>query len=172
MTKNDNIIKTYPHLVLYVALNLYLCVISASFLSIIKMDYGQTTKNIHTILAVISWTITLIVFLYTTFSGWNAAVRFDNEKAYQKRWGKLVTWYWKDCTDIKARTNRPYIFWSSMLFPKFKLYSSKHNKVLVFVLNKNLIRNFTNLCDNDEICKKYKDLLAQCDFPFPYKYDE
>ena len=45
--------------------------------------------------------------------------------------------------------------------PKFRMISSSSNKKIFFTLNRNLINEFTNLCTNEEINLKFKQLLVE-----------
>ena len=163
--------KAYPHLILYVGLNISLLFVSIGLLCLLSIDYGETFKIINIILAALSSIITILVFSCTTFSGWNAVVRFDTEKAYQKRGKSVINWYWQDIIEITCRTHRPWLFWAGLYYPKFKLKSRAHEYVLVFILNQELIEKFDTLCTNEEINKRFKELIKECDFPFPHKYD-
>ena len=166
MDKN-NTCKAYPHLILYVSLNISFLMISILFLCLLSMDYGAIFKIINIVLAILFTVATIIIFFYTTFSGWNAVVRFDNEKAYQKRGSAVIYWYWNDIKEIRCKTNRPQIFGGAFYYPKFKLYAKSHNKVLVFVLNHELMEKFAGLCTNDLIKKQFYQLIKECNFPFP-----
>lgn len=173
MSKKEKICKAYPHLIAYAVLNIVLLISSIIFLNLLSMDYGKAFKIFNIVAAVMLPVVTIAVFIYTTFSGWNAVVKFDTEKAYQKRGRKIITWYWKDITDISCRTYRPRILWSSLYSycPKFKLKSKAHEHVLVFVLTPELIKKFDTLCTNEEIVQKFKALIKACNFPFSHKYD-
>lgn len=165
------ICKAYPHLVLYVGLNISLLVVTVAFLCLLSIDYGKVFRIINIVLAILLPIVTIVVFIYTTFSGWNAVVKFDTEKAYQKRGKSIINWYWKDITEITCRTYRPWLLWGGLYYPKFKLKSKSHKYVLVFVLNQELIEKFDTLCTNEEINQKFKTLIKECNFPFPHKYD-
>lgn len=165
------ICKAYPHLILYIGLNISLFVATIIFLCLLSYDYGNVFRIINIVLAVLLPIVTIVVFIYTTFSGWNSVVKFDTEKAYQKRGKSVINWYWKDITEITCRTHRPWIFGGGFYYPKFKLKSSAHNYVLVFVLNYELIKNFDSLFTNEKINQRFKELIKECDFPFPHKYD-
>lgn len=172
MDKKREICKAYPHLILYIYLNISLSVVTVIFLCLLNNDYGEAFKIINIILAILLSTVTILIFTYTTFSGWNAVVKFDNEKAYQKRGKSVINWYWKDIIEITCRTYRPWLFWSSLYYPKFKLRSRTHDYILVFVLNQELIEKFDILCTNEEINQRFKVLIKECNFPFPHKYDK
>lgn len=171
MDKKEEICKAYPHLIAYAVLNISLGVVTIIFLNLLSIDYGKAFKIFNIVAAVLLSVVTIAVFIYTTFSGWNAVVKFDTEKAYQKRGRKIITWYWKDITDISCRTYRPRIFWGGLYDPKFKLKSKAHDHVLVFVLTPELIKKFDTLCTNEEIVQKFKALIKACNFPFSHKYD-
>ena len=171
MDKKSDVCRAYPHLILYVGLNISLLVVTMAFLCLLSIDYGKIFKIINIILAILSLIVTVIVFSYTTFSGWNAVVKFDTEKAYQKRGKTVINWYWQDIIEISCRTYRPWLLWGSLYYPKFKLKSKSHDYILVFVLNSELIEKFDTLCDNEEINKKFRELIKKCNFPFPHKYE-
>ncbi len=164
--------RAYPHLVLYVGLNISLFIITMIFLCLLGIDYGEDFKIINVVLTIILLFITVIVFIFTTFSGWNAVVKFDTEKAYQKRGKSIIYWYWQDIVEITCKTYRPRLFWGGLYYPKFKLKSRSHDYILVFVLNKELITRFDKLCTNQDINHKFKALIKECNFPFPHKYDK
>ena len=172
MDKKEEICTAYPHLIAYALLNISLSAVTIIFLNLLSMDYGKAFKIFNIVAAALLLVVTIAVFIYMTFS-WNAVVKFDTEKAYQKRGRKILTWYWKDITDISCRTYRPRIFWGSLyLFcPKFKLKSKAHEHILVFVLTPELIKKFDTLCTNEEIVQKFKALIKACNYPFPHKND-
>ena len=170
MKKDEKTSKAYPHLILYVLLNICMGVVAMAFLCMLEIDYGKTFRIVNIILAVVFPVAAVCVFIYTTCAGWVAAVRFDGEKAYQKRGRKVITWYWQDMYEITCRTHRPRIFWPTLGYPKFKIKVRSHDRVLVFVLNEDLIKKFDTLCTNDEIKKKFRALILSCDYPFPDKY--
>lgn len=172
MDKNEYGCRAYPHLVLYVGLNISLLVITMIFLCLLGIEYGKVFKIINIILVIILSLATVIIFVYTTFSGWNAVVKFDTEKAYQKRGKSTIYWYWNDIVEITCNTYRPRLFWGGLYYPKFKLKSGSHNYLLVFVLNRDLIKKFDILCTNQKINQRFKELIKECNFPFPHKYDE
>lgn len=171
MNKNEYICKAYPHLILYVGLNISLSVVTMGFLCLLDVNYGEVFKIINIILAILFSLITISVFLFTTFSSWNAVVKFDKEKVYQKRGKAIISWYWYDVIDITCRTYIPRLFWGGLYYPKFKLKSKAHDYVLVFVLNKELLKKFDTLCTNEVINQRFKALIRECNYPFPHKYD-
>ena len=161
-----HICKAYPHLIFYINLNFSLLVATSVLFLLLGNDYGEVFKVINIILAVLFSITTILVFSYTTFSGWNSVVKFDTEKAYQKRGKSVINWYWKDITEITCQTHQLWDSWNVFYFPKIKLKSSAHNYVLVFVLNSELIEEFDSLCTNEKINQRFKELLKECDFPF------
>lgn len=162
----------YPHMELYVSLNmlLFICSIGALCLLSVKKNYVFSIVNI--VFAVIIPLIFIVVFICTTFSGWNGVVTFDNEKAYQKRFGKVVEWRWDDISNITCTTHMPWILRGFYLYPKFKLMCNSHDKILVFTLNPLVNDCFTELCHNEGVNKKFKELISECDFDYPGKYDK
>lgn len=170
MKKDEKVCKAYPHLILYVLLNICMGVVAVAFLCMLEMDYGETFRIVNIILAAVFSVTAVSVFIYTTCAGWVAAVRFDKEKVYQKRGKKTMIWYWQDMYEITCRTYRPRIFWPTLNYPIFKIKVRSHDRVLVFVLNEELIKKFETLCSNEEIFRQFKRLLLRCNFPFLNKY--
>lgn len=168
--KNDTDKKftANPHLELYVALNVFLFIFSVGsfcFLSVEK-SYGLAVFNI--VLAVIIPLTFIAVFIYTTFSGWNGVVTFDNEKASQKRWGKTVEWRWDDLSNIGCRTHMPWLLRGFNFWPLFTVSSNSHGKILVFTLNPQVNERFAELCNNEKVTRKFNELVLSCDFPGKY----
>lgn len=160
----------YPHMELYVVLNLTLFICSIGALCLMSVEKSYVLMVINIVFAVVMPIAFLLTFIYTTFSGWNGVVTFDNQKAFQKRFGKIVEWYWDDVSGIECGTHMPWILRGYNLYPKFKLSCKSHDKILVFTLNSLVIKHFTDLCKNESVNKKFKELILQCDFDFPGKY--
>lgn len=110
--------------------------------------------------------IVLIVSLILSIFGWNATIYFDKEKIYQKRYGKLIEIYWKDIVKVKCKTHRCILFRWPPYAPRVRIYSSKHNKSITFSLEKYVRDRFLNVCTNEDVKKRYSEILDECDFPF------
>ena len=91
---------------------------------------------------------------------------FDLAHKLPTKYVDFINWYWKDITEITCQTHQLWDSWNVFYYPKFKLKSSAHNYVLVFVLNSQLIEEFDSLCTNEKINQRFKELLKECDFPF------
>lgn len=151
--------KAYPRPLLYFevhALGFIACIIFFVFLT---KDYGEVFKCINIILAIILPILLLISFIYSTFFGWNAVVIFDREKVSQRQGMKYVELKWEDIQDMSFHTNIFRGGLSRYYPPKVKIISLSKKKKIVFTLNRNVMNAFTDLCTNEEINLKFKQLV-------------
>ena len=168
MKKNKDI-TALSKLTEYIVINVGLFLINIFLLVFLKYSYKENILMIINVVLLAIFVVAMMIILcYTSYIGWCSLVYFDNERVYHRKGRKIITWEWKDCTDIEAKTHRNIIIsFYSYAYPRFKLYSSKHDEVLTFVLNDKLMDEFCNLCTNEKICEKFNKLINECDYPFP-----
>lgn len=174
MNTTDNKSKkctAYPHLELYVAINLLLFFVVIGTYCFLTIEKSHILQVINIVLSVILSAICVFVFIFTTFSGWNSVVVFDEQKICQRRFGKVIEWRWDDISEITCRTKMPLLLRGYYLSPLFKLKCNSHDKVLVFALNPRLNKYFTELCPNEAVNRRFVELISQCDYDYPQKYN-
>ena len=161
MDQNKMKYKAYPRPLLSFevhALGLVACI---AMWGLLVKDYGELFHTINIILAIVLPILLVLSFIYSTFFGWNATVFFDKEKVFQRRGVKYVEWKWEDIYDISFYSSIVMRGLSRQYPTKVRMISSSSNKKIVFRLNRNLIHEFTNLCTNEEINLKFKQLLVE-----------
>ena len=164
----ENICNAYPHPILYGGLNLILLVSSVTMLALLSYDYGRQFRIVNIVFVIVLPIIFVATFIYTTFSGWNAKVVFSKNGIAQKQWGKLYRWCWEDIADISCKKRGSIFFWLGCYFPKMR-FQMKDSKTKVITLNIKLLTKFESICPRDDLSKKFKQLLKECDYPFPGK---
>lgn len=156
----------YPHLELYIAINLILFLCSIGAFCILSVNKNSMLKIVNIVVAVMIVLTFISIFVYTTFSGWNSVVIFDEEKAFQKRFNKVIEWRWDDISEIDYNTNMPRIFNKYNSWPQFRMTCHSHEKVLVFKLNRVVYKMFTKLCTNEDVNLKFQQLVSECNYGY------
>ena len=163
-----------PHPIAYFNINIPLFFCTIAVFMLFNIDGSRVFYIINIVLAVIVPIIFIVVFVFTTFSGWNSPVYFSQVGVMQKSFGRIAEWKWCDIIDITCKTHRPlflrqFFIQLEVWPPKFKLKIIGQNKLIVFTLNAELRKIFPTLCTNKEINLKYMQLLSECDFGFQDK---
>ena len=160
MNKKECKYRAYPRPLLYFEIHSLGLVACITMFVLLSEDYGELFKSINIILAIVLPILLVISFVYSTFFGWNAVVVFNGEKVSQRQGLEYVEWKWEDIRDISFRTNVFVRGLSRYYPPKVEIISSLSKKKIVFTLNRNLMNVFTDLCTNEEINLKFKQLIV------------
>ena len=165
------VVKAYPHVQAYAFINIGLLVATIGAFIFLAHDFGEAARIANIVIAAALAAAFVATLICTTFSGFVGVVVLDGEGASQKRWGKTIKWRWEDITDIACTTHCPWMLRGQVVYPKFRLRCSAHDKVLVFTWNKDVDKYFTELCTKEEINAKFKELLSACDYNYPGRFD-
>ena len=157
-----NCCKSFPHIELFIISHGVLLALTISLFCLVEKEANSFGTDM--LVAIVSLVITVLFFGFTIISGWNAIVIFDDQKVCQKRWLKKIEWKWEEICDITCRLPYPFSPSFAKYLPKIKLIHVNDGKTITFALWPALQKKFFELCTNETICKKLKDLIKEFDY--------
>lgn len=159
----------FPHVTVSIWLHLMVFLVFILLAEILGRENGAEFERARLILFIVYPICFLGMVLLLNVFFWNAVVTLDSKGMRQRQGRKVYVWRWDEVLNVTCKTKRPWLFRSgqaAVLAPKFKIISSAHGRKLTIVMEKYTRNAFFQICPNEALCQKCRDLLADCNFSY------
>ena len=123
------------------------------FISIVGILPNVEKKIIALVLVVFFFLLNIIFVLYSILK-LNSYVYLDNDKIFQKQYGKMIEINYDNITDVKLS-----FAWYIRSSYAIKIYDK--NKKIMFEITSKVFEKFISLCSNTEVKNKIDKLLKE-----------